>query len=217
VQAGEHYRAQRARLTQLVGGFDEQQLSTPVPSCPGWTVHALLSHLTGVTADLTAGRIEGAGSPPWTAKQIADRQGVPLADLLAEWAECGPKVEESLDLFGAAGWRLVYDITMHEDDAREALGLPPGSSPTHDTVLDGLAQRAGQKITEAALPALRLTTTGQEWVLGEGEPAATLSVPDRGELQRVLGGRRSHEAMRALDWAGDAEPYLQHLTLFPPP
>ena len=217
MQASEHYRAQRARVTELAQGLDEGQLATRVPACPGWTVHALLSHLTGLTADVAAGRLDGAGTPPWTAKQIADRQDVPVDDLLAEWDRFGPEVESGMDQFGAVAWRFVYDVTMHEDDLREALGMPAGTGRTQDTVLDGLANRAGQKITQASLPALRVVTTDREWTLGEGEPVATLTVPDKGELQRVLGGRRALATMRALDWQGDPEPYLPHLTLFPPP
>ena len=43
--------------------------------------------------------------------------------------------------------------------------------------------------------------------LGEGDPAATVRASDF-EALRAMGGRRNADQMRALDWTGDAEPYV---------
>ena len=212
--ASEVYAAGRASVARLAQGLDEAQLQRRVPGTPEWTVRELVSHLAGVCADLAAGRIDGAGTPPWTAKQVADRQGRTVDELLAEWAEHAPGVEASIDQFGTAGWRLAYDVTMHEADLREALDLPPADTPAHATVLDGLVALAERRIAKAGLPPLRLHAGDRSW--GPDDAAASVRAPDEAELARALGGRRSYDRLRALDWQGDPEPYLPLLPLFPP-
>jgi len=174
----------------------------------------VLAHLIGLAADVVTGRLDGAGSPGWTARQVEERQGRSVEELLAEWDEVGPQAEAALPSLGGVGWRFVYDITLHDDDLREALGLPLGEGGTHVVVLDGLVKRVGAQLQ--GLPPLRFRAGEQTWVLCEAEPATELRVDTAGELSRVLGGRRSEEQIRVLDWSGDPEPFLPHLSLFRP-
>lgn len=214
MQPSEHYRSQRERVAELVRGLDDAQLATRVPGCPAWTVRDLLSHLTGLAADVVAGNVDGAGTPAWTSKQVADRQGRSVPELLAEWDEHGPRVDGVVDQLGLAGYRIFYDATMHEDDLREALGLPLATGPTQTEVLGGLVALTGPRLT--GLPPLRLQAGERTWDFCDSPPVAVLTAPDEGELARVLSGRRSYDRMRALDWHGDPEAYLPHLTLFRP-
>ncbi|MCA1712184.1 MAG: maleylpyruvate isomerase family mycothiol-dependent enzyme [Actinobacteria bacterium] len=210
----EHYRSQRERVTALVQDLDEEQLATRVPGCPEWTVRELLSHLTGLARDVAEERMDDAGQPHWTARQVADRQDRSVEELLAEWSDYGPQVEAMLDGMGFAGYRTFYDATMHEDDLREALGLPLAEGPTQTEVLGGLVMLAGGRLT--GLPPLEVRAGEQSWTFCDSPSVAVLTAPDAGELGRVLGGRRSAEQLRALDWAGDPEPYLDALTQFRP-
>lgn len=210
----EHYAAQRARVTELVRGLTTEQLETRTLGCPDWTVREVLSHLTGLSVDVNAGRLEGAGSPAWSSAQVAARQGKTVEELVTEWEAEAATMEKGIDLLDA--WVFVWDITMHQDDMLEALGRPLAVGDTQSNVVNGLVRRAGKNIGEAGLPALRIRAGDQEWTAGEGEPGASFAVSDERELARVLGGRRSHDRMRALAWTGDPEPYLPHLTLFPP-
>lgn len=214
MKASEVYAAGRASVMELAAGLSPDQLETRVPGTPEWTVRELISHLTGVCADLAAGRIDGAGTPPWTAKQVADRQGRSVEELLAEWAEHAPGVEDAIDQFGTAGWRLAYDVTMHEADLREALQLPPTGGPAVDTVLDGLAALAASRIEKAGLPPLRLQAGDRTW--GPADAAVSAGAPDAAELARGLGGRRSFDRITAWEWQGDPAPYLPLIPLFPP-
>ena len=51
---------------------------------------------------------------------------------------------------------------------------------------------------------------GKRWVVGNGEdPDATIRA-SRFELFRALSGRRSPEQVRAYDWTGDPEPFIQY-------
>ena len=72
------YRQARERVSALVGSLGPQQLEIPVPSCPGWTVHDVVSHLAGVANDVITGRLT-ASPPPrkppprWRAGDDVDR------------------------------------------------------------------------------------------------------------------------------------------------
>jgi uncharacterized protein (TIGR03083 family) len=213
--AAKHYRSQRSRVTELVQGLTPEQVAMRVPGCPEWTVRELLSHLTALPADVDAGRLDGAGTPEWTAVQVAERQDRGVDDLLAEWDKYAPALEAQLDTWGDFGWVVVWDITLHEDDLREALGLPLAVGETQTRVLDGLVARAGKKVVEAGLPAVTVTAGPKTWTLGTGEPAGSLAVSDSGALSRALGGRRCDDELRALAWSVDPEPYLEPLRFRP--
>jgi uncharacterized protein (TIGR03083 family) len=212
VQVGDHYRSQREDLSTLALTLTDEQLARQVPGCPDWTVRDLFGHLVGVPADALAAELDGAGQPPWTQQQIEARRALSVAELVAEWERTGPALEQTLDELGFLGWILTYDVTMHGDDLREALGLPLGDSPTHAAVLDGIIDRARRRAV--GLGSLVLRSGGREWVLGEGEPRATLTVDDPGELARVIGARRADDEIRGLDWTGDPEPWIGVLPLF---
>jgi len=214
VQPSEHYRILRGRITELVLGLSEGQLATVVPGCPEWSVRDLVSHLSALAADVAQGRNDGAGSDAWTARQIMERAGRPVDVLLAEWAEHGPQVDAMIDDMGLEGYRIFYDAAMHEDDLREALGLALADGSTHAEVLGGLAAVTGPRL--AGLPPLQVRAGERSWSFCGTPPVAVLNAPDEGELGRVLAGRRSAEQLRALDWTGDAEPYLDALSQFRP-
>ena len=65
------------------------------------------------------------------------------------------------------------------------------------------------------MPALRLVDAddGTEFVLGDGDPSATLRVSDY-ELLRIFSGRRSRAQLDAAGWTGDPTPFVDHLHLF---
>ncbi|MCU1602396.1 MAG: hypothetical protein JWO22_3105 [Frankiales bacterium] len=204
-----HYRSQRLAVTELYGGLDASDLARVVPGCPQWQVRDVLGHLVGLPAAVAAGDLADAGSPAWTQRQVEARRDVPVPDLLAQWDTA---FEESLDDRGFAGWVFTYDVTMHHDDVREALGLPLGATPTHAAVLDGIIDRA--RTRAEGIGTLTLQAGDRTWTLGEGAPTATLTVADEGELARVIGARRTDEQVRALDWTGDPEPWIPVLPLF---
>jgi hypothetical protein len=52
---GAAYAEGHRRLTELVADLDDDGAATPVPTCPQWSVHDGVAHLTGVCADMLAG------------------------------------------------------------------------------------------------------------------------------------------------------------------
>ncbi|MCW2706681.1 MAG: hypothetical protein JWM22_523 [Frankiales bacterium] len=208
----EHYRGQRLALTELYGGLAADDLSRPVHGCPEWQVKDVLAHLVGVPLSLRDGDMGDAGSPAWTRRQVAAGKSKSVPQLLDEWSAEGPAFEAGLADRGFLGWVFTYDVTMHGNDVLEALGRPLGSSPTHTVVLDGIIDRA--RARAEGIGTLNLRAGERRWALGDGEPAATLTLPDEGELARVIGARRSDDVVRQMDWTGDPEPWIPVLPLF---
>lgn len=215
LDTGAVYARQRRDITAIVAGLAPGQELVAVPGCPDWRVRELLSHLAGLPADIAAGRVEGAGSEPWTAHQVEQRRDRTVGELLAEWAEHAPLVEQHATSWGPDFVRIGFDITLHGDDLREALGLPLGATADHAEVLDALLAGVAARLRAAGVPALRVVTPSRDVVLGDGEAVATLALDD-GELARVVSGRRSNAAVRGLDWSADPAPWLAHLPLFGP-
>ena len=61
------YASGRGNVTSLVQGSTQLELDRPCPATPGWSLKDVVGHLTGVAADVVAGRMDGAGKPAWTA------------------------------------------------------------------------------------------------------------------------------------------------------
>jgi uncharacterized protein (TIGR03083 family) len=205
------YAQTRARILEVLWGAGPTASATQVPSCPDWSVHDVVAHVTGLCTDILNGSVEGAATDPWTAAQVEARRGQPLADVLAEWEKVGPEVAAFLDDFPVPyGSQVVADLTIHEHDIRGALGLPGARGA--DTVAAAteflVATFVHPAAEELGLPALEVQMDGHVRRLGAGAaPAGTLSV-EPFELFRALTGRRSAKQVRALSWTIDPEPYL---------
>jgi uncharacterized protein (TIGR03083 family) len=126
---------------ELIGSADP---STPVPTCPDWTLRQLFRHV-------------GRGNR-WAAQIIADRRTEPLdprdvregkppddPDAAIDWLNSGVQlIIDSVDRFGSdarvwtflgprpAGWwirRRLHEATVHRADAALAVGKPFDLSP----------------------------------------------------------------------------------------
>ena len=170
--SAEAVRRDQGRITGIVSALPEDQLLAPVPCTPGWTCRMMLCHLVGVPADVAGGRVDGAGTPPWTAAQVEARCERAVQELLDEWAEVAPQLEKMLD-GGSPVARTLADIVCHEHDLRGALGRPGArDSEAVDFALQMVIGGLGNRITEAGLPALHLKAENQE---GKSGPATRLT------------------------------------------
>ncbi|GAA5155714.1 hypothetical protein GCM10023340_41710 [Nocardioides marinquilinus] len=117
---GALYRDHVSAIAALAGDLDDEQLTMTVPASPAWTVRDVLAHLAGGPADAVTGRMDGAPSPEWTARHVAERTHLPVPELVAE-------LETNRDVTAeraaeAQTPAVVWDIAVHHADLHEALG-----------------------------------------------------------------------------------------------
>lgn len=122
---GSLYRDHVSAVGALATSLSPGELDRVVPATPAWTAREVVAHLAGGPADAVAGRMDDAPSPEWTARHVAERAGVPLADLVAE-------LERNQDFVAASTVdnprpAVVWDIAVHHADLHEAFGrgVPP--------------------------------------------------------------------------------------------
>jgi uncharacterized protein (TIGR03083 family) len=217
VDAAQAYSTTRASLLDVARSLDRADAVLPVAALPGWTVKDACAHLAGLCADVLDGNLDGAGTPPWTAVQVAARADASLNDVAAEWARRGPDLDEWIRAADPA--RTVFiplDAWHHEQDIRSTVGLACARDDARVAFLAPLARAAfDRRFREAGVPALRLVNVDDdtEFVLGDGDAAATLRVGDY-ELLRIFSGRRSRAQLDAAGWTGDPAPFVDHMHLF---
>ena len=184
---GDLYHQHVAAVGALAGDLTDDQLATPVPATPAWTVHDVLAHLAGGASDAVTGRMDDAPSPQWTARHVGERRDRPVADLLAELRSHEAQVVQQAAESSRPA--IVWDIAVHHADLHEALDR--GVLPDHlwQPVLAGVA-------------AMKLSTGIPEDV-------------DHYELFRALFSRRSRTQMQAWGLPLSAE-QLDELCIFGP-
>jgi uncharacterized protein (TIGR03083 family) len=213
-QWGAVYAETRERLSDLALARAADADRT-VPACPDWTVKDAVAHVTGIVTDILDQNLDGVGSDAWTQAQIDARRDKTIEQVVDEWRTRGPEFDAGLDLLGrGAGRPAISDLVTHEMDVRQALDAPGGrDSDAMAIAFDQYREALGNRITEQKRPALRLIAGTDDMVLGDGEPATTLR-GDQFELTRAMVGRRSDAQVRALDWDGDATPYLDIMSSY---
>ena len=128
------------RFEQLVRSLSQAELDTP-SRCEGWTAGDVARHAIGGIADVTAGRLDGLGSPEVTAREVSERAGRSAGELADECAEVTKAAAGLLGIFDDTAWdrpagggydgsvgrgveALWYDTWLHGDDIRNAIGRP---------------------------------------------------------------------------------------------
>lgn len=204
------YRDGRERISATLRDVGSAAEGTTVPACPGWSPKDVVSHLTGVCADILAGRLEGTGTDPWTAVQVEERTDRPLDEVLREWEDVGPQVEALLPSFPEwAANQMVFDLLSHEHDLADAIGRPApdrvqAEGPALEFAAGAVTRRAGQ----LGLPPITIVSGDREWSSeGEGDGVTVRLSPV--DLLRSATGRRTAEEIKTLDWGGaDPTPWL---------
>jgi hypothetical protein len=144
---------------------------------------------------VNAGRVEGAGTDPWTAAQVASHRDCSRDDLLDEWAREAPAFEEIIPMIDPP--RPVFDLVVHEQDLRGAIGVPGArDSAGVRWLVDIALARLASEIDDANLPALEIAMEDEGFVAGSGDVADRWDI-ERFELFRSLAGRRSANQIRA--------------------
>jgi hypothetical protein len=218
VDTGDVYERVRSRFVQTVGALHEDLLATRVPATPEWTVHDVLAHVAGLTADLNAQRFPDSSDVTgtiFTARQVAARRATTVADILAEWDREAATFEDGLRLFGyAEGCHFVADLHAHHQDVCGALGLARDDDPATIAVsLDHYLGFIDSILTAVEWGTLDVAIDRQLRTLGSGFGGThRAQVTGSGfEVLRAFSARRSERQLRTMQWDGDLDALLSLL------
>lgn len=211
------YLDTQRRLVALAPTLSDEQLDVMTPTCPEWRVRDIYAHLAGLAVDLASEEVERPGASVRTAVHVAERRGRVVQAICNEWTAVGPAVAARIEREGRRMTAPVVDVWTHEQDIANAAGVESGRGAPGLAVATGASWVMKRKLRDAGIPPVRIIA-GEEidWVIGDDPPAATLRLSVY-ELARAAMGRRSFDQIRAFDWQGDPEPYLEHFAVFTPP
>jgi uncharacterized protein (TIGR03083 family) len=225
------YAASRSRIIALADALSAEQAARPVPTCPRWTVHDVVAHLTGIADDVLAGRLAGLGSPAWTAAQVDARRGRTTADVCAEWTSLGPAFDGLLRAQPPLALAAAADAVVHELDLADALGRPIVGHDRADDSTDpttagrslGIRQAARRyaelsagRVAEAGLGSITIESTEGDVFVDAGPDADFAVKAPALDLLEVFTGRRTLEQALQLAWTGDAAAVIPHLSPYGP-
>ena len=115
-------------LRGLVAPLTEDEWRAPT-RCVGWTVFDVVAHVTGVMADITAGRLEGIDTQPWYDRQVDERRGRPPQALVEELDLVITATEELMTAIDEAAWNGPAR-SRHCGNARRQPFCPSGVAST---------------------------------------------------------------------------------------
>ena len=203
------WSAARLRVTALVADLDDKAADALVPATPDWRVRDLLAHMIGLDVDVVAGAEPDDHNPDWTQGHVDDRRGRSIADLLVEWADVAPRLEQWMRDNDP---RPLGDVIVHEQDLRGALGVSGGQDTAglhaiRDHMITGFAE---------AVPGA-LTLQGDRWSWSsEADGPATVVAATDFDLARAIMSRRSAAQLRSWTTAGDVAPFLEAFAVLGP-
>ena len=206
------YAGVRARIGATLADGGPSVDDVRVPSCPDWNVAQLTAHLAGTISALVARNGPTGDTQAWVDGHVADRAGRTALENWREWESVAPQFAALLVAHPGGYGALLYDAIVHEDDINAALGRP--SVRDADAVTYGLQRLfwgLDKQARAAAIGTLEVTTAGESYRAGDGDPVTTLRLDDRWEVLRAFGARRSAAQFRRLPLHGDVEAWLAML------
>ncbi|HZQ26203.1 MAG TPA: maleylpyruvate isomerase family mycothiol-dependent enzyme [Acidimicrobiales bacterium] len=139
------YPVELASFSELLRSLSDEELAA-LSRCEGWVVADVAAHVVGGLADVVSFNLDGAGTPEWTNRQVAERRGrtqhesadeldqvaKTAADLLGQFddeAWKAPAPANSAPSVGSGVEAMFYDAYVHGDDIRAAIGRPSVTGP----------------------------------------------------------------------------------------
>lgn len=207
IPAVDHLNQCYDSLLALLASLDEKQWQTP-SLCPGWTIHTVVAHLTGVETALVGWSPDGDTPAPFHLigpfmKDVASMSGAGLHDRFRRVTDERRAELAVLDdgYFAQTSWTpvgvqtygrfmevRVFDCWVHEQDMRVPLGIAgheggPAAAMSVEEVRRSFGYIVGKKAQIPDGRSVRIKLTG----------------PVEGELAAVVEGRA--RAVETLDHA----------------
>lgn len=217
----DHYAEAARRVIELLDANIEHH-QTEVSACPGWTVLDVARHVVGLAADVVDGQVDGYAGATWTQRQVDARKHRSWPELREEWTTVIPDlVAINLDLEGSslpATIRHVLgpvpkmmflqaftvDLVQHEFDIRHSIGMAsPQLQETIRLVVGALVANLRAVFAVRGFPTIQViaTDTDDFWLIGRGVPEVSVA-GSLVDLMRALGGRRTVQQIRDMQWQG---------------
>ena len=234
---GQAFSEIRLALHDDLATATPQQWSAPIPIRPPWTVKDTVAMLAGFAEALIDGRWTEDYSDSWSDNSIRDRLHETLDALIAERRDRpGEEILKELEAHSIklermlagdepfppgthpfVAWSYLWAVVQNSYNVWAAMGIVKTRTFKATILcLESAVMWLDMRLQATGAPALRIRAGTTEWVVGDGPPAATVTAPAF-ELFRALSGRRSLDQIRAFDWEGDAERYLDVFSPFEPP
>jgi uncharacterized protein (TIGR03083 family) len=208
-ELGEHYRHSRERLVDLLHGADDTTWKTPVPACPGWTVHDVIGHLLGNTEDFGSGRLTGIPDEALTSEQVERHRHDEPDAMLERWSDLSTPLLAALTEGGS--WPPVLDVGSHEQDIRGALSHP--GARDDKLILDGVRWMMRVVDVDANIT----LDLGDVVLQSPPKPGPDYMLRANAfEVFRFVLGRRSRDQVLALDWTPGIDDLVDRLFVFGP-
>jgi uncharacterized protein (TIGR03083 family) len=201
-----------ARLREVARGVAG---TTPVPSCPGWTVTDLLSHVSAVYLHKVECMVWGTAPESWPPAGLADEARQRPFDLLDRaYRALVQEFDTRLPNAPAGGWyepdrtvgfwirRMAHETVIHRIDAELAAGVPLAPVPD-DLAVDGLEEflyvfvmygttawweDVREVLAAADGPDVRLVTTGGAWRVHPTREGVRVSEDPSGPVATEVSG-----------------------------
>ncbi len=223
------YADTRASMTKIARDLTPEELDASVPACPAWSVKDLVAHVTSIASSLANGTFPPDLNPAmfwdettavrrekFVDEALSTRRSNDLDAILTEWESSSAMLEAMMrgerpwpdGVPPLPEWIVLTDVAVHHHDLRGAVD----QAGERDSLATGLSLRSyveGMRFASAVkkLPAFKIVAGSREWVVGEGEPVATVAA-DPFELARAASGRRNPDQVRSFAWEGDPEPFI---------
>ncbi len=214
---------------RMLAAATDDVLDTPVPACPAWAVRDVVGHVAGLAKDAVDGALPSfnlldqwrdesvaAKRDDMTDQHVVRSRVMTYDEIVEEWQRTtkallpmlrGEEPFPGSPPFGMDAV-LVTDLWVHDTDIGGTVGRPhPPEDGAMSIALAAYSFGLLPRVQELGLPAFALRYGEKVRVIGDGEPAATVT-GDRYELTRMLAGRRSRRQIAAMQWEGDPTPYL---------
>lgn len=224
---GDVYTQLRNDISSFVSELSEDDLARSVPATPAWTIKDVVTHLAADASCVTVGDFPreffaAFGEPEgvaklneWTARQISERKGRSLSEILEEWEGSAKTLVSMMRRETAwpedvlfADRAMLTDAGVHQQDIFGALGIKRGRDAAPIRIaIGGYIAMMGWRLDPAGVPALVFDAGDKVRTAGSTEPGATVRA-SRFEFFRALSGRRNPDQIQAWDWDGDPEPYI---------
>jgi uncharacterized protein (TIGR03083 family) len=178
-----------ARLREVVASLNG---STPVPSCPGWTVTDLVGHVAAVYLHKVECMVGGVEPDAWPPEGLSEEaESDPLGLLDRAYAALGHELDTRPPEAPSGGWyapdltagfwtrRMAQETVIHRLDAELAAGVPAAPIPD-DLAVDGIdeflyvfleygttawLEWAREVLADTDGAGVRLVTTGGTWLI----------------------------------------------------